>query len=127
MTVPDHVGTDGKHSQTKREALRKRQPVQITEQCAYDQRRPVVQQRCIQTEACQVADLEDRLVWHYRSHHGKHHGDDKGQKNMFADCPTNTADLTQSTETARCSLGDVVPHGDVGVNTDDEVADTAGW
>jgi len=46
---------------------------------------------------------------------------------MFADCPTNTADLTQSTETARCSLGDVDPHGDVKVNIDDEVADTAGW
>jgi len=31
----------------------------------------------------------------------------------LADCPTNTADLTQSTETVRCSLGDVDPHGDV--------------
>jgi len=33
----------------------------------------------------------------------------------------------QSTETARCSLGDVDPLGDVGVDIDAEVADTAGW
>jgi len=46
---------------------------------------------------------------------------------MFADCLTNTADLTQSTETARCSLGDVEPHGDVAFNIDAEVADTEGW
>jgi len=73
-----------------------------------------------------VADLENRLVWRYRSPSGKHHGD-KEHKNMFADCPTNTADLTQSTETARRSLGDVDPHGDVGVDVDAEVADTASW
>jgi len=42
---------------------------------------------------------------------------------MFAYCLTNTADLTQSTETARCSLGDVDPHGDVEVDIDAEVAD----
>jgi len=46
---------------------------------------------------------------------------------MFADCPTNTADLTQSTETAQCILDDVDPHGDVRVDIDVEVADTAGW
>jgi len=46
---------------------------------------------------------------------------------MFADCPMNTADLTQSTETAQCCLFDVDPHEDVGVVIDAEVADTAGW